>query len=691
MSKIRVINKEGKTGSIPLEDWGDHAIEEGYKLIEPNQPIRVTSPAGQAGSIPLEDWINASKEGYSLMEEKPTWGNRIASGAKSVASGIAGGLADTAALAYNLPAMAENAQAQRNRELTPELRELYQELAQTNPEYTQYINTAEAPLIPSVTKGINKGIDKLTGGYTETPKDSQKHLNEGLQLGGELLGGGFLKKALEKGGKHGAAKLASYFGSTDPWQVGGAIAAGDAMSSIQEQGGSTTDILTAGVANNLAVANLPGLAKSSGKLAFGLAGLGKKNLNMEAVKAANALDIALPKAVASNGKLIALLDQFLGKAPVAGNLMESRYTKIGEQVTKEIDKAYDSVISAKDLDGVEKIISSLYDKSKTMLPKEATITPKHTINKIHEIKDSIKTAAPSADEKTLLAEIGEIENFFAPYGSKNIPGPVAYLVGTKKSLNGTIKWDMDEGVINRLREVQKALLQDVAEYGKTNKEWYGYFDGADRLYEKVAKREQLEYLLTGKVKNKATGEISYNNLSKVIHDSNSREKLQKLVEPEVFEKLDKLGTVARAMAVKNKNIPNPSGTAPTQTIINWIAGLGGFGGYKVGAFDPATAAALIGGGTGIAHLLTDKKTLNAAVKFIETGEKAAAVKFNQRMKEITGYTPVTLIRELNKEQTKDTEWPAFDRDKFLEAAKQSTDSSSFIYTPEEMKKMRKNK
>ena len=31
----------------------------------------------------------------------------------------------------------------------------------------------------------------------------------------------------------------------------------------------------------------------------------------------------------------------------------------------------------------------------------------------------------------------------------------------------------------------------------------------------------------------------------------------------------------------------------------------------------------------------------------------------------------------------------FDRDKFLEAAKESTDRSSFIYTPEEMKKMRK--
>ena len=60
------------------------------------------------------------------------------------------------------------------------------------------------------------------------------------------------------------------------------------------------------------------------------------------------------------------------------------------------------------------------------------------------------------------------------------------------------------------------------------------------------------------------------------------------------------------------------------------------------------------------------------------------------MKEITGYTPVTLMRELNKEQTKAAELPGFDHDKFLEDVKNSTDRSSFIHTSEEMKKMRKN-
>lgn len=43
----------------------------------------------------------------------------------------------------------------------------------------------------------------------------------------------------------------------------------------------------------------------------------------------------------------------------------------------------------------------------------------------------------------------------------------------------------------------------------------------------------------------------------------------------------------------------------------------------------------------------------------------------------------------NKEAAKDAKWPAFDRDKFLNDVKDSTDRSSFLHTFEEMKKMRR--
>ena len=44
------------------------------------------------------------------MESQPSMGQRIASGAKAVAAGVAGAVPDTLSLAYNLPVMAQNAQ-----------------------------------------------------------------------------------------------------------------------------------------------------------------------------------------------------------------------------------------------------------------------------------------------------------------------------------------------------------------------------------------------------------------------------------------------------------------------------------------------------------------------------------------------------------------------------------------------------
>lgn len=617
------------------------------------------------------------------QNSQPTLGNRIASGVKSVVSGAIGAIPDSLAAVYNIPTMAGNAAVDLQNH--PSAIKAKERLMQLDPSTYKFDESTKRPLIPSVTEGVNKGIDTLTGGYTDTPQDGQKHINTGIEFATSLYAPG---KLAQNVANKGISKVAGYLGSTNPWQVGAAGTAGTVMSGMQDSGASTGQTLAAGAAINL----IPGITPSLARGTFSLAGLGKNNLDVNTVKAAKDLDITLPKAVASNSKMIALADQFLSKAPIAGDIMQKRYAKIGEKVIKTLDDAYDSIISSKELQGVDKKINDLYDKSRTMLPQDAIVTPSNTLDKIEEIKNSIKTASPSADEQTLLAEIGKIENFFAPYGSKNIPASVDYLVGTKKSLNGTIKWDMDQGVKNRLKEIQHALQNDIGEYGKTNKDWYKYYTGADELYSKVAKREQLEYLLTGKSTNQATGEVTYSNLSKVMHADKTASQLKKLVEPEVFDKLQKLGTVSRAMAIKNKNLPNPSGTAPTQSLINWMTGITGAGAYKVGALEPMTAITGVLGATGVAHLLTDKKSLDAAIRLVESGEKAAVTDFNKRMKAITGYTPITLIRELNKEGQKDSpEWPSFDKNKFLEESKKWDDRSSFILTPEEMRKMRENK
>ena len=100
------------------------------------------------------------------------------------------------------------------------------------------------------------------------------------------------------------------------------------------------------------------------------------------------------------------------------------------------------------------------------------------------------------------------------------------------------------------------------------------------------------------------------------------------------------------MAIKNKNLPNPSGTASTMATMNVLGAMVGVGSYaKTGPALPLfyTATAPV-----LAHFLTDKKSLDLAINFAENATPTNAVKFSQRMKAITGYTPVTLLREAQK-------------------------------------------
>ena len=214
------------------------------------------------------------------------------------------------------------------------------------------------------------------------------------------------------------------------------------------------------------------------------------------------------------------------------------------------------------------------------------------------------------------------------------------LVGTKKSLNSIIKWDTDAGVKNQLKKIQKAISRDIQEYGKSNPEWYDAFKEADKLYGNVAKREKLENILGHKATNYATESLSYNALAKAINNPKNSVSIRKQLTPEVFKKIQKLGTVAKAMAIKSKNIPNPSGTATTGGITAAIFGL---------FYDPITTATLLGGGYGATKLLTDKKFLDLALKLAENPNNlATTTALNHRIKEITGYSAIALNKNLQE-------------------------------------------
>jgi len=383
------------------------------------------------------------------------------------------------------------------------------------------------------------------------------------------------------------------------------------------------------------------------KIPMKLMGLTPKSMNIEAARAARDLGIDLPAAAVTDSKLTALADQYVGKAPIFGNKLKNKYALAEEQTQKVLSDIFDEIGPSRTPE-VEGHIAGLYNKVATSLPQEAKVLPVNLKKAIDDIK--INTAILSPDEKSLLQSLETIKNEIEPaskivsqYGPIKLPlqeYDVNKLVGTKKSLNSIIKWDTDAGVKNQLKKIQKAISRDIQEYGKSNPEWYDAFKEADKLYGDVARREKLENILGHKATNYATDSLSYNALAKAINNPKNSESIRKQLTPETFKKIQKLGTVAKAMAIKSKNIPNPSGTATTGGISAAIFGL---------FYDPITTAKLLGGGYGATKLLTDKKFLDLALKLAENPNNlATTTALNHRIKAITGYSAVALNKNLQE-------------------------------------------
>jgi len=602
------------------------------------------------GGVPINnkfDGLGAVAMSNNTQPQKQySLGNRAASLAKSATAGALGAVPDTAALAYNLPAMGVNSALKSGLPLW-----------KASEPTGSNENAAQLPLIPSATHAISEGIDNITDGYTETPED-QKNWNQGIEFAAGVASGGGVAAGANALGRTGVAKVANFAGSTNPVHVVSAGAAGYTMGKLEDAGASTGGSMAGGLAAGAAVNSAPSTWNAAknikslpAKAAVAVSGLGKKNFNVDAAKNAQELGIDLPATPFTESTSTRLADQLIGKTPVLGNKLHGKYKNAEEQTKKVLEDIYDATGPRK-TDEVQREITNLYNQRVSELPKDAGVKPNHTIKAINDIK--IDSIHPSQNEKALMDVVNSFKNELTPkvkskFGDIDIPvqeSNIQRLADSKRSLNDLIKWDTDEGVKNQVRTIQKGLSTDIAEYGKANPEWYKTFKEADDLFGKVAKRERLEKELGHKTASFADESISYNKLSKVIHDPKSKAILKRQASPEVLEKIEKLGTVAKAMAVKNKNVPNPSGTAMTLATGSFI--------YSMATNPIATVTgapiAVVGGALAATKLLTDKKVLDAAIKFAETGTEKAAVKFNVRMKQITGYTPVTLAKEAAKRE-----------------------------------------
>jgi hypothetical protein len=482
------------------------------------------------------------------------------------------------------------------------------------------------------------------------------------------------------GGQRIASHAAEFAGSLSPWGLIGKGAGLAKAAKLAKTGtgiGAASGALQEGGANPLAAdlastvvapytaaklnpknlySGFKKLPETAAKIPLRAMGLSPKDLNIEAATAARDLGIDLPAAALTDSTLTGLADQWLSKTPFFGNRLKKKYATTEDQTLKALDEIYNRTGPSKTPE-IESKIADLYNEAVTTLPQEAKVKPTHLKKAIDNIK--IDTAVLSPSEKDLLKTLETIKSEIEPqsklvsqFGQIKIPiqdFDVNKLIGTKRSLNSIIKWDTDEGVKNYLRKIQKAISQDIAEYGKTNPEWYQSFKEADNLFGKVAKREKLEGLLSDKSINPAMDNLSYNALSKSINAPGKNELIKKQVDPETFEKIQKLGTVAKAMAVKSKNIPNPSGTAMTAATLGVVSGLIT---NPIATLSGSGIASVVGARIG-SQLLTDKKFLDLALKLAENPGKPnllTVTALNKRIKDLTGYSAVALNREFQRNQ-----------------------------------------
>ena len=388
------------------------------------------------------------------------------------------------------------------------------------------------------------------------------------------------------------------------------------------------------------------------KIPYNVMGLGSKGINVPAAQAARDLGIDLPAAALTDSTLTGLADQWIGKTPFFGNVLKKKYATTEDQVRNSLDGILKKVGPAQSPETTAKI-GKLYDLSRESLPAGATIKPTNLDKAIDSIK--FKSLTPTADETSVQKTLKNIKKtlnpgttLYSPFGKINIPLQdlgIDALIDTKKSLNAAVKWDTEQGVKNVLKKLQKGAAEDIAEYGKANPEWYKTFKDADRMYGKTAKRAKLEKILEPTV-NTATDKLSYNALSKAINAGKNQKTLRKL-EPETFEKIQKIGKVAQAMAIKSQNIPNPSGTAVTAATMGLV---GSIFYNPIGTLTGSGVSSVIGAGVG-SKLLTDKKFIDLALKLAENPNKAnlmTTMALNRRIKEITGYSALALFKELNR-------------------------------------------
>lgn len=202
---------------------------------------------------------------------------------------------------------------------------------------------------------------------------------------------------------------------------------------------------------------------------------------------------------------------------------------------------------------------------------------------------------------------------------------------------------MDTDTLSFLNGIKSSVDATLAEYGKTNPKWFKAFKEADKKYGALAKRENLEDVLAGKIIDPATQQVSYTPLIKILEDRSKQKFLKNNLGEANYKKLEDFVNVARSMDAVKRNILNPSSTAIVGSVMTMIQGLA----FGTNIFPALTSLATASAAT---KLLTSKQFLNTAHQFAKTPTESLAKRMDKIVQDHTGVGIQALMKQVNEDK-----------------------------------------
>ncbi len=608
---------------------------------------------------------------WSRFAEVPTpedsVGKKAARTAKSLAAGAGGGLVDTAAALYNIPAALTNAQKATFKDVDPQILAFGEAMGGMPAPIP---GQADVPLIPSAVDALDKKVDEVTGGYTTTP-DDEKALHESLKMIGSVGGTGGLGALASKIGWKGVEQILKIVGSTRPTSIAAAGAAGYATEKAREKGYSEPAAFGSGMGAALGTEIAANLLnpKNLAKRAVTAAGFGKGNLKLDALDSAERIGTTLPNAAATSGVLPQFAHQLVAKFPWIGDKIKKDVQAASEGYQKSWDTMVESV-GRKKIPEVKQEIAQDYKLMKAAIPEKDTILASDLLDTMTALEKELESTFHSEPTKKLFAVMNDIKKDITsrqtklPEGFERFPAhvqekileqikqetmlrPVAVkkLVRQKVELN---KFMRDKNIFDRTdtdtlsltKRLQESTDKVLEDYGAKNPKFLKRYRAANEKYAQTARREELDDLLAGKIRDPNTGEVAYTPLVKILQDKDQQVFLKNNLGDQNYKKLSDFITVAQAMDALKRNNPNPSGTALVTAVIGFVQGLAGSNPL------PTLASGL--GAYGASKLLTSKRFINKVTQFAREPTDTLAQQLDKIVKEETGVALQTLMRGIQE-------------------------------------------